>query len=377
MRRPACEKCRWRPSSTILAAALGCSSGQPENTTDDADEETPTAAAAAEPTLITQPGASHCTRVVALVICSDEFPTGIGPYMRIRDSATQAQPPHREFSQSILFSNTPTPHVGFSRLLKSISQGEGGGLAANPTAHGVRRVPASGGEPEWAAGSRSERGSRRDDSTVRMRERRRHGGWRRRPRMDAVGSSPTREEQRWRRGGSRGEVVATAGRHGTEWARPGKKRGRREDGGGAELLVDSSKRHGASGPGGCAAQAGQGGRPPRVEQNRTAAAGGFKPRRREAAGVFNVSRKAERYRRPLVALQGEWQWGVVVCAISVQKEPEAAGDDKPGPTAPPRLNLPCSHPHPTRYINQWKPETCLPKKGIPRPHENRVGFGLY
>jgi hypothetical protein len=43
----------------------------------------------------------------------DEFPTEIGPYMRIRDGATQAQHPHREFSQFILFSNTPTPHVGF------------------------------------------------------------------------------------------------------------------------------------------------------------------------------------------------------------------------------------------------------------------------
>jgi hypothetical protein len=52
----------------------------------------------------------------------DEFPTGICPYMRIRDSATQAPPSHREFSQFILFLNTPTPHVGFSRLLKPISQ---------------------------------------------------------------------------------------------------------------------------------------------------------------------------------------------------------------------------------------------------------------
>uniref|UniRef100_A0A0E0F078 Uncharacterized protein n=1 Tax=Oryza meridionalis TaxID=40149 RepID=A0A0E0F078_9ORYZ len=52
----------------------------------------------------------------------------------------------------------------------------------------------------------------------------------------------TDERKRHRRlGGSRGEVVATAGRCGTEWARPGKKRGRHKDGGGAELLSSSSR----------------------------------------------------------------------------------------------------------------------------------------
>nr|AAU89179.1 zinc knuckle containing protein [Oryza sativa Japonica Group] len=40
------------------------------------------------------------------------------------------------------------------------------------------------------------------------------------------GGSPTREEWRRRRGWSRGEAVATAGRRGTEGARPRKKRGR-------------------------------------------------------------------------------------------------------------------------------------------------------
>nr|BBF89386.1 hypothetical protein [Oryza barthii] len=83
--------------------------------------------------------------------------------------------------------------------------------AAHRTADGARRNPANGGEPEWAAGTGSERGSRRFHPPARMWERGRDGGRRRRPCGGGMGGTAREREGRPAAMGQQGGVEGIPG----------------------------------------------------------------------------------------------------------------------------------------------------------------------